>query len=124
MGCEIVVAGAIAVGLARGRALLEERDAVFSHFQPDSELNAVNSGRGARFVSPLFARMVELALMARERTGGLVDPTLGAAVEAAGYDRDFAVLLPSTRPAGPDPGRDASSSAAACSSSSRACGST
>jgi thiamine biosynthesis lipoprotein len=48
-------------------------------------------------VSPLFARMVEAALRAREATGGLVDPTLGAALEAAGYDRDFAELGPSDR---------------------------
>jgi thiamine biosynthesis lipoprotein len=39
--------------------------------------------------------MVEAALRAREQTGGLVDPTLGAALEAAGYDRDFAALEPS-----------------------------
>jgi thiamine biosynthesis lipoprotein len=68
---------------------------MFSRFRPASELNAVNNGRGARLVSPLFARMVEAALQVRERTGGLVDPTLGAAVEAAGYDRDFDALEPS-----------------------------
>jgi len=100
MGCEIVVAGATEAELACVRALFAERDAVFSRFRPDSELNAVNNGRGARLVSPLFARMVEAALRARERTGGLVDPTLGAAVEAAGYDRDFAALRPSDDPLG------------------------
>jgi FAD:protein FMN transferase len=98
MGCEVLVEGATADELARVRALFEERDAVFSRFQPDSELNLVNGGRGARLVSPLFARAVEAALQARERTGGLVDPTLGAALEAAGYDREFAVLEPSSEP--------------------------
>ena len=51
--------------------------------------------------------MVELAIRAREPTGGLVDPTRGAAAEAAGYDRDFARLEPTDEPpraaAGPGP---------------------
>jgi thiamine biosynthesis lipoprotein len=45
--------------------------------------------------------MVELALRAARQTGGLVDPTLGAAIEAAGYDRDFAELTPSAAAAEP-----------------------
>lgn len=98
MGCEVLVEGATADELVRVRALFEERDAVFSRFRPDSELNLVNGGRGARLVSPLFARAVEAALWAREKTGGLVDPTLGAALEAAGYDREFAALEPSSEP--------------------------
>ena len=101
MGCEVVVDGATPDELARVQALFEERDAVFSRFRPDSELNAVNAGRGGRLVSPLFARMVEAALQAREQTDGLVDPTLGAALEAAGYDRDFAVLAPDASAGGP-----------------------
>jgi FAD:protein FMN transferase len=100
MGCEVVVAGATGAELERVRAVFEERDAVFSRFRPGSELNAVNNGRGARLVSPLFARMVETALKARQQTDGLVDPTLGASIEAAGYDRDFSVLGPSSEPPG------------------------
>lgn len=100
MGCDVVVEGATADELARVRALFAERDAVFSRFRDGSELNAVNAGHGARLVSPLFARMVDAALRAREQTDGLVDPTLGAALEAAGYDRDFAVLGASEEPAG------------------------
>jgi thiamine biosynthesis lipoprotein len=92
MGCEVLVEGATAEELASVRALFVERDAVFSRFRPDSELNAVNGGRGGRLVTPLFARMVDVALEARDQTGGLVDPTLGAALEAAGYDRDFSGL--------------------------------
>jgi FAD:protein FMN transferase len=100
MGCDVVVGGARPDELARVQALFEERDEVFSRFRLESELNAVNAGRGAQLVSPLFARMVEAALWARERTGGLVDPTLGAALVAAGYDRDFAALEPSAEPPG------------------------
>jgi len=107
MGCEVVVGGATESELARIRTLFEERDAVFSRFRPESELNSVNNGRGARLVSPLFSRMVAAALRAREQTGGLVDPTLGAAVEAAGYDRDFSLLQTSDEPPAPvgQPGR-------------------
>jgi thiamine biosynthesis lipoprotein len=98
MGCKIAVEGASARERARIRSLFEERDAVFSRFRPDSELNRVNAAGGGTLVSPLFGRMVEAALRAREATGGLVDPTLGAALEAAGYDRDFRELAPSDRP--------------------------
>ena len=98
MGCEVVVEGASAGDLRRVRALFEERDAIFSRFRPDSELNRVNAADRAGLVSPLFARMVEAALWARETTGGLVDPTLGAQLEAAGYDRDFDSLVPSDEP--------------------------
>lgn len=52
-------------------------------------------------VTPLFARAVAVARAAAEHTGGLVDPTLGAALEAAGYDRDFGELRPTDRPLGP-----------------------
>ena len=45
--------------------------------------------------------MVEAALRARETTGGLVDPTIGVALEAAGYDRDFAELAPRQEPVEP-----------------------
>ena len=101
MGCEVVVEGATEAELARIRALFEERDAVFSRFRENSELNRVNAAGQAFLVSPLFAEMVEAALRAREQTGGLVDPTLGAALEAAGYDRDFEALEPGELPPTP-----------------------
>ena len=100
MGCDVVVEGASAGELARIRRLFEERDAVFSRFRPESELSRVNAAGGATLVSALFSRMVGLALRARESTGGLVDPTLGAALEAAGYDRDFAAIKATNEPAG------------------------
>ncbi|MDX6507771.1 MAG: FAD:protein transferase [Gaiellaceae bacterium] len=101
MGCEVVVEGATPEELRRIEALFEERDAIFSRFRPDSELNRVNAAGAATLVSPLFARMTKTALWARETTGGLVDPTLGAALESAGYDRDFSELAPADQPAGP-----------------------
>ena len=46
-------------------------------------------------VSPLLAAALAAALHAAESTGGLVDPTVGAAVSALGYDRDFASVAES-----------------------------
>jgi thiamine biosynthesis lipoprotein len=100
MGCDIVVRGAGAAERLRVEELFEERDAVFSRFRQGSELNRVNASSGrAVAVSGLFARALESALEAAAETDGLVDPTLGAAIEAAGYSRDFAELEPDPRPA-------------------------
>src|SRR6266540_5039590 len=72
------------------RSALPDRDRVFSRFRTDSELNRVNMAPGELTrVSAEFEAMARRALRAAESTGGLVDPTLGDAVEAAGYDRDF-----------------------------------
>jgi thiamine biosynthesis lipoprotein len=102
MGCEVVVAAASPRELERVRGLFEERDAVFSRFRADSELERVNAAAGsATLVSPLFAHAVETALWAARVSDGLVDPTLGAAIVAAGYERDFAALAPDPRPLGP-----------------------
>lgn len=107
MGVEVVVGGAGLAELDSVRALYEEWDRVFSRFRSESELSAVNrSTERILEVSPLFARACEIALQAAKATGGLVDPTLGEAVEAAGYDRDFAKLENGSPPAGPpQPGR-------------------
>jgi thiamine biosynthesis lipoprotein len=42
--------------------------------------------------SPLLVEALELALRAAELTDGDVDPTIGRAVELAGYDRDWRLL--------------------------------
>ena len=107
MGCEIVVGGATPEELERIRVLFDVRDRLFSRFVAASELNRVNAATGnVVVVSAAFGRMAEIALDAAARTDGLVDPTLGAALEAAGYDRQFDELRPDPRP--PDlgaPGR-------------------
>jgi thiamine biosynthesis lipoprotein len=75
-----------------------------SRFLPASELNRVNAARSTRIVvSPPFARTLEHALRAATLTGGLVDPTVGAAIAQAGYDRDFSILEDDRRPAVPTP---------------------
>jgi thiamine biosynthesis lipoprotein len=100
MGCEVVVAGADRGELAAVQRLFEQADRRFSRFQARSELRRVNAAAGrVTAVSRPFAEMLELARWAAEQTAGLVDPTLGGAIEAAGYDRDFAELPADGSPA-------------------------
>ncbi|HSR22376.1 MAG TPA: FAD:protein FMN transferase [Candidatus Eisenbacteria bacterium] len=70
-------------------------DLACSRFRADSELRALDhaEGRPVR-VSPLLADAVEVALEAARRTGGDVDPTVGRALAAVGYDRDFRLVAP------------------------------
>src|SRR3989440_3609069 len=99
MGVDVLVGGATAAELEEVGLLFEKLDRTFSRFRPESELSRVNAAT-AEFVaaSPMFVRVLALALDAARRTDGLVDPTLGAAIEAAGYDRDFAELTDEERP--------------------------
>jgi thiamine biosynthesis lipoprotein len=106
MGVDVLVGGATEDELEAIGLLFEKLDRTLSRFRSDSELNRVNAGT-AEFVaaSPMFVRVLALALDAALRTDGLVDPTAGAAIEAAGYDRDFAELTDDGRPpAGAAPG--------------------
>ncbi|QEC50376.1 FAD:protein FMN transferase [Baekduia soli] len=65
-------------------------DRTCSRFRDDAELSGVHAAAGAVVpVSERLAEAVAVALDAARRTDGLVDPTVGAAVIAAGYDRDF-----------------------------------
>jgi thiamine biosynthesis lipoprotein len=57
--------------------------------------NAPPDGRGRIGpvrISPLLAEALAVALRAARLTGGDVDPTVGGALSAAGYDRDFALV--------------------------------
>jgi thiamine biosynthesis lipoprotein ApbE len=82
---------------------LAELDRSCSRFRADSELVAV--GEAARHahgpvtltVSPLLAEAVAVSLRAARLTDGDVDPTVGAALAALGYDRDFAQLAQAGR---------------------------
>jgi FAD:protein FMN transferase len=68
-----------------------EFDLACSRFREDSELSALNAAAGSSVrVSPLFLAAVSAALRAARLTDGDVDPTVGQALIALGYDRDFA----------------------------------
>jgi len=105
MGCEVIVRGGRAAEQAEVERLFRHRDRTFSRFIPASELNRVNKAAGRpTMVSGLFASTLEVALRAAQETDGLVHPTLGAALEEAGYVRDFSELSPDPRPTGPASG--------------------
>lgn len=94
MGCDIVVAGASKSERDAIEHLFAARDRIFSRFRSGSELNRVNAAAGKPVrVSQEFAAMLAVALGAARETGGLVVPTLGAELEAAGYDDDFPSLV-------------------------------
>ena len=102
MGCDVRVAGATAEEARRVRALFDRHERRFSRFIDGSELNAVNAGAGRAIrVSRTFADMLELSLWAAHQTGGLVDPTVGSALRAAGYDREFGDGLDRPQPPAP-----------------------
>ena len=83
---------------------LAELDRACSRFRPDSEVSQLGrapggpSGLITAIVSPLLAEAVAVALRAASLTDGDVDPTVGGALSALGYDRDFA-QVPATGPA-------------------------
>lgn len=65
-------------------------DVACSRFRADSDLEALNAAAGQRVsVCPLLLEAVAAALRAAQLTDGAVDPTVGRAMIALGYDRDF-----------------------------------
>lgn len=75
--------------LDRAETEFERLEQVLSRFRPDSELSRLNRDGRSSVASPDLVRVVELALAAREATGGRFDPTVHDALVAAGYDRTF-----------------------------------
>jgi FAD:protein FMN transferase len=72
------------------RAELAAIDKACSRFRPDSEISRLHEQAGTEVVvSPLLAEALAVALRAGRLTGGIVDPTVGAAVADLGYDRDY-----------------------------------
>ena len=73
---------------------LAEVDAACSRFRPDSELSGLPRDGRPVTVSPVLAEAIGVALRAAALTEGDVDPTVGGALAALGYDRDFAQVPP------------------------------
>lgn len=73
--------------------LASELDAIdrsCSRFRADSEMwDLYSAERDGVQVSPLLFEAITTACDVARRTGGAVDPTVGEAMEAIGYDRDF-----------------------------------
>jgi FAD:protein FMN transferase len=73
--------------------VVAEVDAACSRFRPDSEVRRLAAAGGGTYqVSHVLAAAVAAALRGARLTGGAVDPTLGTALVAAGYDRDISAL--------------------------------
>jgi thiamine biosynthesis lipoprotein len=113
MGTSMEVASARPDRLASAKAAADRVVAAIdqscSRFREDSELSMVHRQRGHEVhVSGLLARALRIALRAARLTDGLVDPTVGAALRAAGYDADFESVPrcagPVTLTPGPVPG--------------------
>jgi FAD:protein FMN transferase len=71
-------------------AELKTIDATCSRFRPDSELQSLHAQAGRTVdVSTLLFEALSVACDAAARTGGAVDPTVGNALAALGYDADL-----------------------------------
>jgi len=90
----VVEAGApLELSLERLDQLLDQADRAANRFRPDSEIARLNADPGLRHeVSPRLATLLRSALDWARRSHGLVDPTVGGALVAAGYGADFATL--------------------------------
>lgn len=96
-GTSAVVAVADPAGLRSARAAVDDVvgaiDRACSRFRDDSELSRLNAVGGEPVTaSPLLLDAIEAALRAAQLTDGDVVPTVGGALVALGYDRDFAAV--------------------------------
>jgi thiamine biosynthesis lipoprotein len=112
-GVRLIVTGSRAAGaVADAKRFVLDYHARLSRFLPSSELCALNADpRPVVPASPLLRSAVRAGLWAARRSGGLVDPCLLDALEAAGYVRSYepsAHTPPATgapQPAEPHPDR-------------------
>ena len=90
--------------LRQAHARIDQLEACWTRFRPTSELSRLNAraGRTIRVSSDLWL-LVERSVAAWQLTGGAFDPTVLAAVVAAGYDRDFRVVPSERASAAPTP---------------------
>jgi thiamine biosynthesis lipoprotein len=79
--------------LAAGEDHVHLLEARWSRFLPESEISRLNQRPGIpALVSPETFDLVAHAVAAWARTGGAFDPTVGDALAAFGYDRDFPLV--------------------------------
>jgi FAD:protein FMN transferase len=83
---------ALPAAAATAEAAVAELDLACSRFRADSELTRLNAA-GSAIVSTLLLELIQAGLDAARWSGGLVDPTVGSALRALGYDRDFDAVV-------------------------------
>jgi thiamine biosynthesis lipoprotein ApbE len=95
----VVVDGDLDAARRAVEAVLDAVDRAYSRFRDDSEIVALNARAGTTVaLSPLLTKAIAAGLHAADVTGGAVDPTVGRAMRAIGYDADFDRVR---NPAGP-----------------------
>ena len=81
------------VALVAAQDEVEACEAELSRFRPESDLSRLNAAAGTWVpVGRRLLEALELAMRAREDTGGRFDPTILPALVAAGYDKSFELL--------------------------------
>lgn len=82
--------------LPRARAIcdrvLGEIDHAANRFDPSSELSRLPTDGHPVGISPLLRELISESLDAAARSDGALDPTVGSALEALGYDRDIRLV--------------------------------
>jgi thiamine biosynthesis lipoprotein ApbE len=97
LGTGVILRTSDSAALPAARAAVELElagiDRACSRFRGDSELSHANAKAGRwTHTTPILLQALEVALRAAALTGGDVDPTMGRALELAGYDRDWRLL--------------------------------
>ena len=104
----LVVVGGDPRILDIGVERLHELEQRWSRFLDNSEITALNRHAGHPvLVSTDTYDLIARSVQAWHRTGGRFDPTVGAALVALGYDRDFAAVagpVATAAPTAPAPG--------------------
>ncbi len=90
MGTQVIAMSEEVEAVSR---FFSDAEAVFSRFDPSSELASLNNdARAVVEVSEDLSACLHEAAELRDRTDGLVDPAVGGAVADWGYDRTFAEI--------------------------------
>ena len=76
--------------MTRALAWFEVVERACSRFDPSSELRQLSAAAGtAVTVGPILFEAVQFAIAVAFETGGAFDPTMGATLEAGGFDREY-----------------------------------
>ena len=93
-GVHVVVIGGAPEALSVAEQRIRDLERRWSRFLATSEINAINRNHGRPIiVSADTYELVTRAVDAWYLTGGRFDPTVGPALCAHGYDRDFAEVV-------------------------------